>query len=267
MRFHTTLKRRIDPDQVTEVGWNVAITLTLLGLSREEPAFARLAPAPACKFLSTEFRSASSTALAVFDSRLLATCQEWCEQPNVGELVDQFIIWQAGNFGYPITLSEFVRVRTMVWWATPAQPDKQRHLIKAFAQAIESVYHKKGESRPPLTDPALYAGRREMIEDLDYLFRRVGSVLGSRRLPANRSEVIEEIVKIAGENRRERLNVHRNIGSIVKYLETETKEYSEMLGKGNAVSAAQFFDDWFAFHSGYKPSTIRRKLTELGPGR
>jgi hypothetical protein len=47
MRFHTTLANRMDDREIlAECGWNVLITLTLLGLTREEPRFRNLPEAP-----------------------------------------------------------------------------------------------------------------------------------------------------------------------------------------------------------------------------
>jgi hypothetical protein len=216
--------------------------------------------------LKAQYRLAETNGLAVaFSPRMKASCEKWCESPGVGDVVDEFIIWQAGNFGLRILLSDFVNERVMKLYFDRAKLGLQKRFLKACEDSIARIHVKQGDLRPQLTDPVLYEGRKETIPELDSLFRQIAKTLGSKRIPAGPAAVIKQFRSLAATNSP---NVHRNLNSIAKYLAEEAGAYyMESLRAGKTVRAAQFFDDWSSHHNGYSAPYFRRKITELGPGR
>jgi hypothetical protein len=177
------------------------------------------------------------------------------------ELFDEYILFQARtNLGWRIRLSHYVQSRMSRWNVEDSGPEKFERLGKAEAHCARIL---QGIAKPPITDPDLYRGKKEMSEELRALFRLISDFTRKRLNRLAMEELVEFIKEsVASDAVFPLLWLNRD--ALIEYVKGGAGGRTEQLQAGHRPSPSTFCDEWMAARTRHDPERFRQLVSKIG---
>ncbi len=174
--------------------------------------------------------------------------------PKIFDQLDELIIRQAETLGWRITCSPLVSFRLSVWDSAPGGLELSDRFYDALRRWGRIV---RGLKPAPITDPDLPQFRRETVDELDKLLRKMREALATRRQISTPGEVAGLFREtVVGEP----LFVHLN-QTLESWLAFLASKSVPPIVSGRTASPASLFDSWFGWSSSLVPEYVRQKLS------
>jgi hypothetical protein len=179
--------------------------------------------------------------------------------------LDEYILFQAGTLGVPITRSDLVQRRMFRWFLEPSGPVKLERFGKQLALAARRLQGWKHDRRP-IIDPGWYRYSQAAKRDLKILLSTLRNTANVRPSPKIAKEnLLERIYSLIRPAESQFSELHEHIDSLLGYLREDPHGYRAQLERGAKISATSIFEGWVSWQTGYNIARGRNMISALRP--
>jgi hypothetical protein len=173
---------------------------------------------------------------------------------------DAVILKQAETLGWRLLVSSAVQERMSEWWIQESNgPEMFERLGKALAKSARIVQKRE---LPPIDDPDLVAGQKQMIRELRVVFREMKKMFSQRHADPTEDKVVECFIRIVSDSGASYGLLRANLDQWRKFFEDEPT-LLKVRALGPRPSPATLFLDWLKWCKGHKTETIRKTISAL----
>jgi hypothetical protein len=178
--------------------------------------------------------------------------------------LDDLIFAEAETLGWRIYLSEVVLRRLSEWEMMHDGPERLEKLGASTGIAAAIASGRRRSTR--LIDPRLYQFRKETMQELRPLCRKIRTEFSTRRRDPRPEDLRKYVENTVNTDASSFPHLKANLKPLLDYLD-ENQDIRSQLFVGRSVKVAELFDSWTAWRVGYQSAeTIRQQISKL-PGQ
>jgi hypothetical protein len=172
--------------------------------------------------------------------------------------LDERVILEAETLGQRIFTSRLVQARVQAWEWQPGGIERNERLGKALAKYGRIMQR---QELPPI-DPGIRQHKQETVNELRLASRAFRQQYTKLRKTPTQAELLKMFRQVLAGGGGVFPYLTANLDSWVLFFEQEKDTVSRALSTSR-FPAAEIYDQWLAWATGYKQEALRQKIATL----